>query len=124
MNNELSAIVSIERGIPNVTVIDPNITIEVHEYDYAVGQENLWKDKNGKKHLRYLARKGLRWIPTIWEATSLESFAADLRQAGVYTEFNKANSSDEQHILTINGINFCFRSDSSQYEGIHPKSKD
>ena len=116
-----NAIVSIRKGVADVSVGTANTVVEVRDYDIeSLGNDRsmLWKDEEGVSCVRYFATGDPEndYVKSI--AKDLERFAADLNQSsGIEATLKTDSSSDGLHVLTINKVDYYFNADGSGYDG-------
>ena len=116
-----SARVTVERGIADVEVYRENVIVEVRDYDAKPGTGNgrdLWKGKDGRECRRYFVpSNGQRTIASDC-ASELEKFASDLGSLPkMSVSFERDESPDGLHVLSINEVDFYFYADGAGYDG-------
>lgn len=116
-----SARVTIERGMAAVEVYRDNVVVEVRDYDIEARSDNgrdLWTDKDGRRCNRYFVPQGGQRAMASDCASELEKFASDLGGlANMSVTFERDNSPDGLHVLSINGVDFYFYADGAGYDG-------
>ena len=116
-----NAIVSIRKGVADVSVGTANTVVEVRDYDIqALGDDRsrLWTDEQGETCERYFATADGENDYARSIAKDLERFAADLKQySGIEATLKTDSSSDGLHVLTINKVDYYFNADGSGYDG-------
>ena len=116
-----TARVTIEQGVSVVEAYRKNVIVEVRDYDMKPRANNgcePWRDKTGKPCNRYFVPShGQRTLVNDC-ASDLEKFAADLGSLPKMTvSFERDESPDGLHVLSINGVDFYFYADGAGYDG-------
>lgn len=115
------ALLSVRKGIADLSVAAANTVVEVRDYDIeSLGDDRsrLWTDEEGVSCVRYFATGDREndYVQSI--AKDLEQFAVDLsRSSGIEATLKTDSSSDGMHVLTINGVDYYFNADGSGYDG-------
>ncbi len=116
-----SARVTIVGGKATVEVYLKNVVVEVRNYDVQQNSGNgreLWRDRDGKYCDRYFAPLDGRRTLASDCATTLEEFADALGSLPkMSVTFEREESPDGLHVLSINGVDYYFNADGSGYDG-------
>jgi len=113
--------VSVKEGKAHVQVLDPDVVVEVRDYDIESvlnKTRRLLADANGWLYTcEYkVASNAVQVADAV--AWDLERLAEDLRsQAGLKTGLERNPTTDGFHALIVNDKCFYFRADGGGYEG-------
>lgn len=116
-----NVLVTVDQNEIDVDVLTSKTVVEVRNYDRtAAGKDadDHWVDQRGRPCRRYLVSYGLTESAPAAFARDLARFAEDLQEhTGLAATVESGRTSDDLHVLTVNGMDFYFYADGAGYDG-------